>query len=230
MSPPDRPVSRTGRLGAALPGYRRHRFAWLFLSLLVTLGVGPLSEVVTPGFDLLALLLAINLLAAIGTAARERWFQLLLVLGAAFVAARGAHALIGVRFLVPAGQLLWVSAGVLAMVTTLRHALRAGTVDAERIFAALDVYLLAGLMFAVCYWLIDQGWPASFGPDLENGLTLARAIYFSFVTIATLGYGDIVPVSDLAQGLAILEAISGQLYVAVLIARLVGLYARPTDR
>ena len=60
--------------------------------------------------------------------------------------------------------------------------------DAERIFAALDVYLLAGLMFAICYWLIDQGWPASFGPDLEGGLTLARAGHYddSYAGLAKL--------------------------------------------
>ena len=136
---------------AALDSYRRHRFGWLFFSLLATLGLGPLLETLTPGFDLLELLLAVNLLAAIGSAQRERWFLLLVLLGVAFVAARGAHSLLGVELLMPLSQFLWISAGLLALVATLRHALRAGTVDAERIFAALDAYLLAGLMFGVCY-------------------------------------------------------------------------------
>ena len=52
------------------------------------------------------------------------------------------------------------------------------------------------------------------------------AIYFSFVTIATLGYGDIVPRSDLARGLTILEGVGGQLFLAVMVARLVSLYGR----
>jgi voltage-gated potassium channel Kch len=51
-------------------------------------------------------------------------------------------------------------------------------------------------------------------------------MYFSFVTLATLGYGDIVPRSDIARGLAIVEGVGGQLFLAVLIARLVSLYAR----
>lgn len=211
----------------ALDCYRRHRFGWLFFSLLATLGLGPLFETLAPGFGVLELLLAVNLLAAIGSAHRERWFLLLVLLGATFVASRGAHMLLGVKLLMPLSQSLWISAALLAIVATLRHALRAGTVDAERIFAALDAYLLAGLMFGVCYWLFDQTWPDSFGPDLEGGLSLAQAIYFSFVTLATLGYGDIAPARDLAQGLAVLEAISGQLYVAVLVARLVSLFARP---
>jgi voltage-gated potassium channel Kch len=216
-------------LTTALDSYRRNRFAWLFFSLLVTLGLGPLFDTLVLGFDLLELLLAVNLLAAIGSALHERWFRLLVLLGAAFVAARSTQSLLGINLLIPASHLLWVSAGLLAMVTTVRHALRAGTVDSERIFAALDAYLLAGLMFGVCYWLIDQSWPESFGPDADSSLPLARANYFSFVTIATLGYGDIVPISNLAQGLSVLEAVSGQLYVAVLVARLVSLFARSAD-
>lgn len=93
----------------------------------------------------------------------------------------------------------------------------------------LDAYLLAGVIFGFCYWLLDQAWPASFGPALASLLGLSQAIYFSFVTIATLGYGDIVPVSDLARGIAILEAVSGQLYLVVLVARLVSLYARQAE-
>ena len=100
---------------------------------------------------------------------------------------------------------------------------------AEHIFAALDAYLLAGLIFAVCYWLLDQTWPASFGVASASDLDLAHAIYFSFVTIATLGYGDIVPASDATRGLAILEAVSGQMYLTVLVARLVSLYSKQSD-
>jgi voltage-gated potassium channel len=63
----------------------------------------------------------------------------------------------------------------------------------------------------------------------ETDLSLSRATYLSFVTIATLGYGDIVPKSELAQSLAIVEAVGGQMYLAVLIARLVSLYSRQAD-
>jgi voltage-gated potassium channel len=115
----------------------------------------------------------------------------------------------------------------MAMAT--RHGMRPGVVDGERIFAALDVYLLAGLVFGVGYWVLDQTWPGSFVVASGHRFDLPRAAYFSFVTIATLGYGDIVPVSDPARGLAILEAVAGQMYLAVLVARLVSLYSRQTD-
>ncbi|MGH7149085.1 MAG: potassium channel family protein [Planctomycetota bacterium] len=118
----------------------------------------------------------------------------------------------------------WVSASLLATAATVRHALRRGPVDAERIAAALDAYLLGGLVFGVLYWVLEQTWPGSFGGTSGTGLDLGSAIYFSFVTIATLGYGDLVPASEAARGLAILEAAGGQMYLAVLVARLVSLH------
>lgn len=216
-------------LMTVLDSHRWHRFAWLFFSLLLTLAARPALEALVPGPDPLELLLAVNLVAATATAARERWIRVLLLLGMAFVVARGIRAVLGIETLLPISQVLWLLASLLATATTARHALRARVVDAECIFAALDAYLLAGLIFAVCYWLLDQTWPASFGVASANDLDLARAIYFSFVTLATLGYGDIVPTSDTARGLAILEAVSGQMYLTVLVARLVSLYAKQAD-
>ena len=209
--------------------YRRHRFAWLFFSLLLTLSAHPALEALVSDFNPLDLLLAINLVAAIASAAHERWIRGLLLLGIAFVVTRGVRTVLGIEALLPISQLLWVAASLLATAATARHALRARAVDAEHLFAALDAYLLAGLIFAVCYWLLDHTWPASFGVASASDLTLARAIYFSFVTIATLGYGDVVPASESAQGLTILEAVGGQMYLTVLVAWLVSLYAKQPD-
>ncbi|HVJ37759.1 MAG TPA: potassium channel family protein, partial [Stenotrophomonas sp.] len=61
------------------------------------------------------------------------------------------------------------------------------------------------------------------GQAARSGLGMGGAIYFSFVTLATLGYGDITPASSVMRGLAVQEAIAGQLYLALLVARLVGL-------
>jgi hypothetical protein len=62
------------------------------------------------------------------------------------------------------------------------------------------------------------------GHSAEGQFRAATAIYFSFGTLATLGYGDVVPVSDVARGVDMFEAIAGQLYLAVMVARLVSLY------
>ena len=77
------------------------------------------------------------------------------------------------------------------------------------------------------YWVLEQIWPGSLvwaGGNTQEGFPVAAAIYFSFVTLATLGYGDVVPHGEVARGLAIIEAIAGQLYLAVMVARLVSLY------
>jgi hypothetical protein len=68
-------------------------------------------------------------------------------------------------------------------------------------------YLLAGLVFGVCYWSLGRLDPLAFN---ETDLSRARATYFSFVTLATLGYGDVVPRSELVQSLAIVEAVAAK--------------------
>jgi Ion channel len=217
-------------LKAALKGYHRRRFAWLFLSLLLTLGVHPAVKSLLPDFNLLEPLLAVNLLAATASLAQDRGIRLLLPLGVGFVGMRSLQAVLGIRALLPLSEALWVTACLLAAAATVRFALRPGGVDAERIFAALDAYLLAGLLFGVWYWVLEQTWPGSFRVASAGSLNLNGGIYFSFVTIATLGYGDIVPLSEPARGLAILEAVGGQMYLVVLVARLVSLYSAQADK
>jgi hypothetical protein len=114
-------------------------------------------------------------------------------------------------------------------VATARYAIRPGPVITQHLFAALDTYLLVGLVFGVGYSVLDSVWRDSFGAPDQPDLGLAQAVYFSFVTLATLGYGDVVPTNDATRGLAVLEAVAGQLYLAVLVARLVGLYQRSGD-
>ena len=106
-------------------------------------------------------------------------------------------------------------------------ALGAPVVDREHLYAGLSAYMLAGIFFGVFYWVLEQTWSGSFAIPGEGARATFHsqlAIYYSFVTLTTLGYGDIVPRSEVARGLAIMEAVAGQLYLAVMIARLVSLY------
>lgn len=106
--------------------------------------------------------------------------------------------------------------------------LRAPKVTGEVLCAGVATYLTIGLTFAVLYRLAEFAAPNSFSiaPDsLKDGsLPNMRAAYFSFITLATVGYGDIVPVSPTARMLAIVESTIGTFYVAIIIARLVSLY------
>ena len=113
----------------------------------------------------------------------------------------------------------------------LRFVLRAPSVNIEVLCASISAYLMLGLMWTVAYWLVDQLTPGgafSFntkaGTQSINGF---NGFYFSFITLSTVGFGDITPVSRMARWLAAMEAMTGLLYVAVLIARLVSMYSSP---
>ena len=103
-------------------------------------------------------------------------------------------------------------------------------IESDVIYAALCLYLMLGLVWTFAYLLIEINSPGSialkseFDPLTDDTRDLVtEIIYFSFVTITTLGYGDIIPVSRLARSLVIIQAFVGQIYVAIVIARLVGL-------
>ncbi len=93
------------------------------------------------------------------------------------------------------------------------------------IYASIVVYLLIAIMWRFVYLVLESIHPGSFAignSQIDVGRRLY--IYYSFVTITTLGYGDITPTTDLANSFSFLEAVTGQLYIAILIARLVGMH------
>ena len=105
--------------------------------------------------------------------------------------------------------------------------LRSKRVDADLIYGAIAVYLMIGLGFAFAFGLVETIIPGSFSGVNEllgTRATTGPMVYFSFVTLTTLGYGDILPITNVAMTMSYLEAIIGQLFLAVLIARLVGLH------
>jgi hypothetical protein len=116
-----------------------------------------------------------------------------------------------------------------ATVVVLRSVLARGPVTGDRIAGAVVVYLLLGLVWMLIYTLLMVWDPGAF--HLPGGLAgrLGEGgeytfLFFSFVTLTTLGYGDITPVTPAGQTAAWFEATTGQLYLAILIARLVGLH------
>jgi hypothetical protein len=126
-----------------------------------------------------------------------------------------------------AGLAIWTVVALIAAVVALRYSLRTTAISSEHLYAALSAYVLVGIFCGVFYFVLERAWPNSLGAAGESvpgNFSLTSGIYFSFITLATLGYGDIVPKSEIARGLAIVEAVTGQLYLAVMVARLVSLY------
>ncbi len=120
----------------------------------------------------------------------------------------------------------------------LRHLFRSERVTVDVISASVCVYLLLGVLWAVAYSLLETLDPGSFlfafaaGDETRSmsfgGEESIFPLYFSFVTMSTLGYGDILPASSSARMFATVEAIMGQIYLTVLVARLVGLHIAHT--
>jgi voltage-gated potassium channel len=111
------------------------------------------------------------------------------------------------------------------IVLILRHIFKQEEVTVETIYGALVVYILVGIMWFFLYQLTEFLHPNSFSLAIDPATESKKIIfYYSFVTLTTLGYGDIEPISAPARSLAMLEAIVGQMYIAVLIARLVGMH------
>jgi hypothetical protein len=98
-------------------------------------------------------------------------------------------------------------------------------VTRDLIVGAAIVYLLMGLTWSFIYGVLESLHPGSFSlPEIQGISTSRHFLYYSFVTITTLGYGDITPVTSLARSLCVLEAVIGQLYLVVQVAWLVGVH------
>lgn len=119
------------------------------------------------------------------------------------------------------------------------HVFREGPITRQRIEGAVAVYLLLGVAWANVYNLIAAVWPDAFrfaDPPRSRSELWPMLGYYSFVTLTTVGYGDVTPVHPIARSAAILEALTGQLFPAILIARLVAMElsaresGRPTRR
>jgi hypothetical protein len=106
---------------------------------------------------------------------------------------------------------------------------RAPRVNSEVLCAGISGYLLLGILWMSAYRMVSELNPAAFsfniGTSSTHPLAQFEAYYFSFITLSTVGYGDITPLSNGARTLAMMEAMTGTLYMAVLISRLVALYS-----
>lgn len=175
----------------------------------------------------------------IGRFAGDLLLSLLLLAGVVSISQRGRLLLLAAIFtlttlvvrwthwLVPAADLVFyadlASMATLSLlaIVVLAQVFRPGPVTGHRIRGAVAVYLLIGLIWAFAYELIAYQDPAAFAGAVVTSWEVPPWTYYSFVTLTTMGYGDITPLHPVARLLAIAEALTGQLYLAILVARLV---------
>jgi hypothetical protein len=111
------------------------------------------------------------------------------------------------------------------LVIILAHIFREKEVTEDLITGAICVYLILGMVWAFVFYFLELTKPGSFSFAITSQQDVGSFLYYSFITLTTVGYGDIVPLTSPARSLAVLEAVTGQLYLAVTIARLVGVHA-----
>lgn len=195
--------------------------------LLVTL---PLVRVVPGGEVRFSVLLSLVLFAAIYVNSTQRWMLIVaIIVGGGSIITRATAAATGavpVQIVADAMSLALLGFTTLLMLNTL---MQTEHVSRDTIVGGICVYLLFGLCFTLAYLLatdlgggalIEAGQPLLRNPS-DGSARATSALYFSFVTLTTLGYGDITPTGETVRMLATTEAIVGQLYVAIFIARLV---------
>ena len=195
-------------------------------------------------FLLLAVPLAQDFSSLDPAIVRGFFFSVLMIVGARSLKGGGRYFRVGMVLAVAGDALnvvavgqtsnLFQGASILSMFVillvsisyTMKQVIFGTEINANRLVGAICVYLLLGVIWALAYAFIDLVAPSSFAGidrDAETGWG-AGWIYYSFVTLTTLGYGDILPLSGTARGLAYLQAIVGQFYIAVLVAGLVSAY------
>lgn len=218
----DAQVQRPIRDSRIWRAYGTYRYAFLFYSLLLMLCLTPVAAAFGLPQIVIRTLCGFALIAAVmpNETGRNRYILFVTILLIVSIRLASAHEDVPVSQGSTLG--LFGAVGLLAAAAALRVVVRAKRVDSEVIYAALSTYLLAGVFFGQIHSAIESYWPGSYSGPSE--FTETTALYFSFVTLATLGYGDFLPKTDLARGVTVFEVIGGQLYLAVMVARLIGLF------
>lgn len=203
------------------------RFTYVLLATLSFIAIYP-AVIDAQWGRILMLLLGAAIVVAVARAVGRSRRQLIVVtlfaaslLGLQVIYLATGSAMV---FRVGAATLILFLAFAIAQIFT--YLMRQGPITADKLHAALTIYLLAAFFWASVYTLFNQLDPGSF---IANNTRVAPIdfydmLYFSFTTLTSTGYGDLTPATRRAESLTVLEQVAGVFYVAVLIARLSGVY------
>jgi hypothetical protein len=215
-------ADRSGHWSAQVSAHVvRNSMAWLLGALVALFVLAPLVESVPGGSYLEASLLTGVLISSVlALRGRAPLFSAAIFLGAAALASRWAYHLHD-ESLLPFAQSVFIAFVVFVLFHFFRFVFRAQRVSSEVLCAALNIYLLMILIWSNLYGIVAFADSNAF--RLANGEPLEgfNTVYFSIIAMTTVGFGDIAPVSNLARMLTGLEALTGTIYIAVVLARYV---------
>src|SRR5712691_4845555 len=208
----------------------RWRHLALLISILVLFMVSPFVVTFRHGVLILNIIGATVLVAgSYALSERKHQFTIAIVLSAISIIGTVLLLVFGQHWAVLVSHTCIIVPVVFFSVSILGYVLRSGRVTADKIFAAVCVYMLIGYAWTFAYALLDEMQPGSFAalaetPRHDYAAQVMQLRYFSFMTLTTVGYGDVVPRSPGTRTMATLEAVMGQICLTVLVARLVGLH------
>ncbi len=207
---------------------RRDNFAYLTIALVVFMLLGALAHQFTDR-DLGARLIEGAILLTMATGVWSvRTERQLFILGVVLTVCILLVSLVGFfqdsPGLTMVHVLLLLGFFLLTIWLAIKQVLFSGQVDGNAIVGAICIYLLLGMIWALLFMLVEEVAPGSFkGLAVEGGsANFMDLVYFSFISLTTMGYGDITPALPLARYLSFMEGVVGQFYVAILVASLVG--------
>ncbi len=205
---------------------KQHNFIYLLAGLLFLLLVIPLIRDLTEFSFLHITELAYIGFIIIGIWSLQgsrRWFLLGILLAALGIGGNILTLANAGTFFIYLSLCSYIVFLLLTIVLAIYQAVNLRTVDANNIIGAICIYLLLGVMWSFFYVLVNILIPGSYNVSISGSPfeQVQDFMYYSFVTLTTLGYGDIVPIRDTSRALSVIEAILGQFYIAILVAGLV---------
>jgi hypothetical protein len=212
------------RMRAVFHYWLAHRYSFLFYTLFLTLVTSPVLAAFGLDQTLVVAFVVISLVAALVGMRSRHVSHVLLVLLFILLAVRIVAGSIDLHGVISISTVALVLLGFVAGIDTVRVAMNSNRVNSELLYAALSVYMLIGVLFAVLHCAVALASHGAYSLPEGGVLNMHTGMYFSFATQTTLGFGDILPRSELARGLTMVQAIGGQLYLSVMVARLVSLY------
>jgi hypothetical protein len=204
------------------------RCCYLFVALLTLISVSPFMEGARGSYMLAGINAFIVLSAAAALGRTALSFLLVFLLVGAAVGLRFASMDAGRAALFNWSLLLHALVYLTVIALLMRYVFGPEVMDSDRLWGAAAAYLMIGILWCFLYALVELQSGTTFMLRGEPApLELTDLLYFSFSTLTTIGFGDIVPVTRAGQVAAILEGIAGTLFLAILIAKLVGVYPPP---
>jgi len=202
------------------------RCFFLFMALLALIIAMAFLGDTVQGRLILAFINVLVLLTAVAAVGRSRFS---LVIGVLLIIPALAFRLLATESSTPGHLTLAWGFGAVFLAFTLaellHYVLRRDVMTADKLYGAVAAYMLIAMLWAFLYGVLQYFYPGAYALDgTPKALDMAELIYFSFTALATVGFGDITPMLTQSRFLTILEMVTGVMYVAILIARLTGVY------